>query len=144
MTIAYDDIFSKCQMLSSFEGGRLTDAQGESLYPVVHITDQDKPLIKHLTGQAMTAVHAAARYAFEDVSQGDEISIALLAGNAKVSSSDAQKTLEECLAMYVMQYWLENKEPERSKAYGTMFENMLGAFTRLAYRKHAPSLNDYE
>lgn len=144
MDILYEDIFDKCQGLSSFEGRRLKDASGKSMYPEVHITEQDKPLIQVLAYGAMTAVHAAARYAVEDVEYTDEgITVLFIDGNAKNVSGDAQKVLTECLSMHIMQHWLEDKEPKRSEAYGGMYQNLLASFTRLAYRKYAPSLKNY-
>lgn len=144
MDILLTDIFSQCQDLSSFEGRRIKDAQGQSLYPIVHITEQDKPLIDvHIHG-AMSTIHAGARYAISDVSYDDtSISITFVDGNAKNISGDAEKVLKECISMYVMQHWLEDKDEARSKAYELMYTNLLASFARLAYRKHAPSLEDY-
>lgn len=144
MNILNADIFNKCQDLSSFEGRRIKDAQGQSLYPIVHITEQDKPYIDILTSEAMSAVHASARYAFADVSYDNSgINVTFVDGNAKNVSGDVEKVLTECIAMYVMQQWLSDKDETRSKAYELIYTNMLASFTRLAYRKHAPNLSDY-
>lgn len=144
MNISYADIFSKCQDLSSFEGRRLKDVNGESLYPIVHITEQDEPLILSLVAQGLASIHASSRYAFDDITYNTNgATVTFVDGNAKNISGDATKVLSECVAMYVMQQWLLDKDETRAKAYELMFTNMLGSFTRLAYRKHAPDLNNY-
>lgn len=146
MDITYESIIEQCKTLSSFEGSRLTDAQGESLYPIVRITEQDEPLIKSYAEQAVEHIHASARYAIGNVSYSDATKITLTynAGNALGNvPNDTAKVLNECIAMYVMQKWLENKSEERAKAYELMFTNLLATFKMLAHNKPKPSLSNY-
>lgn len=147
MLIQFENIFSKCQDLSSFEGGRLTNANGESLYDEVHITNQDRVLIHHLVDMATSTLHSSARYAFTDIMQsedGESIYIDLAPSNALDSGEKNSKLVEETIVTFVLMKWLEDKNVERSKAYEVMFNNMLASFVRVAYRKHAPNLDDYE
>lgn len=145
MILEYDDIFDKVQMLSSYEGGRITDAQGESLYEEVHVTEQDKDRIIQLARESCTAIQAAARYAFEDVSyDATGVTMQFGTGNNMNQNSSALQVAKEVVVSYIMQHWLEDKNAERSKSWGEVFTNMLASLVRIAYRKHAPKLDDYD
>lgn len=144
MDIAYTDIYDMCQDLSSFEGRRITNASGESMYSDVHITTQDEPFVRTFVDEAVSLVHSATRYAIRDVTRDTtKITLTPTAGSVLETSVNAKKVLTETLSMFVMRCWLEDKSAERSKAYGLMFDSMLASFVRLTYRKNAPNLSDY-
>ncbi len=147
MLVKFENIFGKCQDLSSFEGRRLTAANGESLYDDVHITSQDRVLIHSYVDMAVSTLQSSARYAITDIMQsenGEDIYIDLAPSNALDSGEKNIKLIEETIATFIMWKWLEDKGVERANAYKSMFENMLASFMRIAYRKHAPNLDDYE
>jgi len=143
--ITYNSILSMCRELSSFEGRRLIDSQGESIYPEVLITAQDEPFITRFIKEGASAIHSAIRYALADVSaDANKVSFSPVVGNGLERASDATKLLTETLAMYVMQRWLADKADDRAKAYALIYDNMLASLTRVAHRKYAPTLSDYD
>lgn len=144
MILQFTDIYDKVRILSSYEAARIKDAQGESLYEEVLVTEQDTERIRQLAREACIAIHAAARYAFHDVAYDDESSTLVFeVSNAMDATSSSLQVAQEVVATYIMQHWLEDKSPERSKSYEQVFANMLASLVRLAYRKHQPKLEDY-
>lgn len=119
MTIIFDNIYNRCQELSSYEGRSITNGEGESLYSQVHITSQDKPLLKSLAYSA--SIQANARLS------STTGSITLDMNSAHSSSTGTQKLVEEVLVAAVMSLWLEDKSQTRSQAYGLMFSQMASA-----------------
>ena len=120
MVIEFDSMFTRCQELSSFEGRRLTDGQGNSLYADTHITEQDKPLIQTLVRKAVEMANSRL-----SSSVGD---IAFSTTHSQQEQTRAQKLLEEIVTAYVMYLWLEDKSKERSNCYKEMTEQMTAAF----------------
>lgn len=120
MDIEFDSMFTRCQELSSFEGRRLTDGQGNSMYEQAHITDQDKPLIQGMVRKAVEMANSRLS------SSVGEIGFSLT--TSQQVQTGALKLLEEIVAAYVMYLWLEDKSKERSDCYLAMTEQMMSAF----------------
>lgn len=145
MNIKYEDIYAKCRDLSSVEGRRIVNAEGESLYDIVHLTEQDKPIVNTMADEAASVVQAAMRYAITDIVYDAEGgTITFVEGNVLNKKSNADKLMMEAISAYVMMRWLDDKSRERSDAYKLIYENMLAAYVRTAYSKQAPKLSDYE
>lgn len=145
MTIELTDILTQVQMLSAFEGRRIVDANGQSMFEEVLVTEQDSDFISHLVDDCCTAIHAAARYAFNEVVYDDgEVTLTFNHRSAMAESASAEKVATEVVSAYVMQHWLEDKSAERSKAYEQMFADLLASLVRLAHSKRAPKLEDYD
>ena len=104
-------MFTRCQELSSFEGRRLTDGQGNSMYEQAHITDQDKPLIQGMVRKAVEMANSR---------------LSSSVGEIGFSLTPSQQV--EIVAAYVMYLWLEDKSKERSDCYLAMTEQMVSAF----------------
>ncbi len=115
MELYRKNIYAKCRLLSSFEGGRLTDGQGESMYAQVHMTDQDTPLIDGLTDKGAEWLNGRFSSTLGGVSLNDAV---------PGETRGAQKMAEEIVAARVMAGWLEDKSKERSESYARMADQM--------------------
>lgn len=109
-------------MFSSFEGGRLTDGQGESLYAQTRITDQDSPLISDMIDRAVEQLNGQFSSTLGEVALKNDM------GNTEAEeSTGTQKVVEELVATNVMARWLEDKSKERSESYARMYSQMAHA-----------------
>ena len=140
MNIAFADIFSTCQELSEFEGRRIKDASGESLYSEVLITEQDEALVSRLAADA--AYLLEARILSIDSSEVNpathDITITFVADALLKTASEDEVT--HVIASYVLWKWLEDKDETRHKAYELIFTTALSAL-RSSIRRKRPTLS---
>lgn len=142
MTINYSDIFEKAQMFSSFEGGRLYDGNGETLFPVVNITDQDSDLISEYSKQAVNQIASTLRFAIDSTTITDSVyTLTFVTDTALNTNRNTTQHIQEAIVAYVMEKWLENKSPERSASYKQIFTDMLGTLVHATNRVR-PTLDD--
>lgn len=139
MDIPFADIFSTCQELSEFEGRRIKNASGESIYSEVLITEQDEALVSHLAADA--AYLLEARILSIDSSEIDpgthDITITF-AEDAQLKTASEDEVLH-VIASYVLWKWLEDKDETRHKAYELIFTTALNAL-RGSIRRKRPTL----
>lgn len=148
--IAAEDVAKKCVDLSSYEGRRLTDGSGNSLYEAVHITEQDYDLIDEYTREAAHMLSANARYVIADLNIEDwdsdhdqrELEFACVSSRLADTAQYSQIMLD-FIALFAMYKWLEDKAKDRSEAYKLMADNMMTAFIRQSHKKPKPNLEDY-
>ena len=144
LSLIISDILDDCVALSSYEGRRLTDGSGNSLYEVVHITTQDTDFVTRHILTAADMLFAHARYVLRDMEvTGTAILFSYEPSSGIASLSNREKLIREILSSHAMMLWLADKSPERSEAYKLMTENLLASFDRSAHRKVKPNLEDY-
>lgn len=147
--IKYDDIFKRCEELSSYEAGRAYNTNGESLYEVVHLTSQDKILVMDYIRQSAHAITNALRYIVDDVdihgigidgdTSGSGLELTFNSDSSIVYKASLDSDLESVFASYIMWQWLDSRLPERAKAWQQIYEAQIAALKR-GFKRKKPAL----
>lgn len=142
--IDYDDIMERCKMLSSYEGRDRHDANGQSLYEKVVITEQDEQLINGYISQSLLAAReqlADMIATVDDETDGEETwTINPQRRYNSKGSKNLTKHLTEALAASVMTAWLTyNSVDDRSGFYQTVYENEIRLISDNLHTKAAPT-----
>ena len=136
----YADIVSRCVMLSQFEGRDYYADNGESLYPLVKITEQDKPLIityieegAHRLEEQIERIVSSSSYTedgFEWVLRTEETR-----WNA---DKDFEANATDALKSYAMSLWLDGRKSDRKDWYMNQYTELSALCQRSIMRKSAP------
>lgn len=140
MTISFASIFTRCQNASSYEGQRLRDSEGKSLYEVVHITEIDKTLIYEYALECAGLIAKELRFALEGVSYVDKGDttfnfITDLSLHGRTDDTNMKKDIEGTITAYVMWTWLSNKDTNRSNVWHAIYDTMFKSLPRGIYRR---------
>lgn len=143
MKLTYNNIFNRCQDISSYEGGRIVDDKGDSMYSVVHMTEQDKPLIEEYVKQSVESIRTQLYYAIDSISEDAEgVSISFISDQRlNADTAEARKSTESVITSYVMWQWLADKSDERAKAWSEIYNEMLRVMP-MHTRKKKPVLDE--
>lgn len=135
--ISFAEIFQKAQDLSSYEGRTLRDENGDSLYPSVHLTEQDEPIVIGYVAHGLPQIASALRIAVTSAVQGADggALISLVTDRTLNTGACSKPSFIEMLAAYVMYMWLQDKDATRSEAYKLIFGNMVDAVKSTISRK---------
>lgn len=148
MVITFQSIYEQAEELSIFEGRRIRDAQGESLYSTIAITEQDKPIVARYAADAAYLLEARV-LAIDSVTIGTPSGSTATADNAHditisfVSDANLLTNVDNetrsVITAYVMWQWLSDKDETRHKAYELIFTTALSAL-RSSIKRKRPTL----
>lgn len=125
MKIEFANIWEKACRLSRFEGRRMTDAQGESMYDAVALDDRDAPFAYDFVRRAAATLGAALGHVVESCTEGGDGGVEVVFVDEKRLRVPDVDTLAMLMAVRVMEQWLADKSKERSTYYGEMFAEVL-------------------
>lgn len=143
MKLTYSDIISRCKDISAYEGGRINDANGNSMFSIVRITEQDYDLLKEFVKQSATTISEIIRFAIEDT-QFDATGVTftfLSDTRLHGDCNDTEEAIEGTIVSYVMTQWLSNKSTERTKAWSEIYAEQIRLLPR-AFKKKRPTLDN--
>lgn len=146
INISKADIKERCRMLSAFDAREAVTASGESNYNQMKLTEQEDTLIDIFITQAVSRIETSmmAITYLQSIIDNDNVTIVIsdtlgiTGGTSSVASF--QKAVMETITAYILTRWYEDKSAQRSNAYRALFEDMLGAAKRIAYKKPMPVL----
>lgn len=135
ITIEADTIYNKAVEFASFEAGR--GVQDDALYPTLMINSRDKEFIHSYGEQAMNLIGGVLKFCIDDydVTEGGDFSFAFRSDCLlSIKEKRTERYLTEAMTAYVMSRWLDNKLPERAKAYAQMYADMTSLLVNSAER----------
>lgn len=136
----YSDIMEQCVMLSQFEGRDYRSEDGESLYSVVKITEQDKPLVlgyiqegAHRLEELIDRMVSATSYT------DDGFEWNLRTEETRFNpSKDFGKNAEDAMKCYAMSLWLDGRKNGRKDWYMDMYTELSVLCRNAVMRKMPP------
>jgi len=136
----YSDIMEQCVMLSQFEGRDYYSEDGESLYHVVKITEQDRPLV---LGYIQEGAHRLEDM-LERMISGSSYTEDGFEWELRTEETrwNADKHLAEnmtdALKCYAMSCWLDGRKSNRTEWYTNMYAEMSSLCQKSVMRKLPP------
>lgn len=145
----YEDIFSQCEQLSSFEARGKVDANGNSRYLDIHIGEVDRLLVdQYITQAVINLQEAFSRMIVSTIPNAGivETTTEEIPGFTWVMRDDSRwngakaftKHTAEAIASYVLSQWLSDKLPERVQFYEGLFTSSLAMASKNLFTKQAP------
>ena len=152
----YEDIFSQCEQLSSFEARGKVDANGNSRYLDIHIGEVDRLLVDQYITQAVINLQEAFSRMIvstipnagvvETTTEDGKTTTEEIPGFTWVMRDDSRwngakaftKHTAEAIASYVLAQWLSDKLPERVQFYEGLFTSSLAMASKNLFTKQAP------
>jgi len=127
-------------MLSAFEGKQSVGGSGESLFEKIRLRDADDKLIDTYIAEAVAQMDSVigGGLGVEFGSDGTKVTLKLSTVRKQRMAGGISTSILETISAYVMQLWLEDKEPTRSASYKQIFLDMVGALKKTIYRKREP------
>lgn len=101
------------------------------------INSRDKEFIKSYGEQAMELIGGALKFCIDEydlTESGDYIFSFRPDCTLSVKESRTKRHITEAMTAYVMSRWLDNKLPERAKAYAQMYADMTSILVNSAER----------
>lgn len=135
ITIKANTIYDKAVEFASFEAGR--GVQDDALYPTLMINSRDKEFIHSYGEQATQLLGGALKFCIDgyDVSDSGDYTFSFRSDcTLGIKESRTEKHITEAITAYVMSRWLDNKLPERAKAYAQMYADMTSLLVNSAER----------
>lgn len=127
-------------MLSQFEGRDYYSENGDSLYSLVKITEQDRPLLlsyieegAHRLEESMERMVSASTYT-DDGFEWD-LRTEETRWNA---DKDFGRNMTDALKSYAMSLWLDGRKSDRKEWYMSLFSDMTDLCRKSIMRKSAP------
>lgn len=131
-------------MLSAFEGGESSSADGQSRFGDIVITGKDEPLVRSYIDQAVQQAHTRLERMIASVTTTDSekaVSWTMRGDTLWPSAKQGSilnKHIEETLVAWAMSRWLEFKGLERAKFYAEMFNNYISLAEQNISTSEAP------
>lgn len=142
ITFEYRDIISQTKMLSAFEGKDYVNANGESMFIDVIITEQDEPLIKTYINLAAIALFERFERMITSIKEDDDSftwSIRIEETRyPKAQISNLTKHIKESIVSYTMMNWLAEKKPDRVAMYSELWNGSVQLAAKNIFKKAAP------
>lgn len=135
ITIEANTIYNKAVEFASFEAGR--GVQDDALYPTLMINSRDKEFIHSYAEHAMNLIGGLLKFCIDDydVEEGGGYTFSFRSDcTLGIKEKRTEKHLTEAMTAYVMSRWLDNKLPERAKAYAQMYADMTSLLVNSADR----------
>lgn len=138
--IKYEDIISRCEQLSSFEGRGKVDANGESRFLEIHINEIDKLLIMQYILQARGVLENGMQRMIDDVVEiKDQAFVWKVRSDSRWKPTETfQRHIKEALVSYAMAEWLRGRLDDRVPFYESLFTNSSTLATKNIFTKQAP------
>lgn len=140
ITITFDSIIKRAEMLSAFEAKQSVGANGESMFSNVRIYEKDYGAIKTYIKEAASIIEAmlAATFAID----ASETALGIVWRIADTTSRRTAMTADkftEAIVCHVLNRWMENKMPKAAESYAAMFKDMADAAVRVTKTKRKPA-----
>lgn len=123
ITIKYNDIINRCEMLSAFEAKDRFDANGESRFLEIHINEVDKQLIQQYIIQARSILEERMSRCIRNSTDTTFID--------REEGLDTHVTFEEFIpnGSIMSDYFIDREsDPSEYKYGGMVFSELLGQF----------------
>lgn len=145
ITIKYNDIINRCEMLSAFEAKDKFDANGQSRFLEIHINEVDKQLIQQYITQARGILEERIGRMIDSV---DDIAASTTDGpgfkwtiNPDMrwkSNNTFTRHVTETIVAYAMACWLKGRLDDRVAFYESLHANTLALAVKNIFTKQAP------
>jgi ketosteroid isomerase-like protein len=135
ITIEANTIYDKAVEFASFEAGR--GVQDDAMYPTLMINSRDKAFIQSYGEQAMGLIGGSLKFCIEeyDLTESGDYAFSFRPDcTLSIKEKRTERYLTEAMTAYVMSRWLDNKLPERAKAYAQMYADMASILVNSAER----------
>lgn len=135
ITIKADTIYDKAVEFASFEAGR--GVQDDAMYPTLMINSRDREFIQSYAEHAMQLLGGALKFCIDEYDTADNGDYTFSFRSdctLGIKEKRTEKHLTEAMTAYVMSRWLDNKLPERAKAYAQMYADMTSLLVNSAER----------
>lgn len=137
----YTELLERCKMLSSYEGRNSHTADGESNYIDIKIGTQDEPLLKTFLQQGAHIVESGIGKVVDSTYTTDGFEYDLDVDTERwVKDDTLKKNIFETVVMFAMKLWMSYNNNSRSESYESVYQNMLSACVKNAYRKKKPNV----
>lgn len=146
VVIKYEEVFEGCKKLTSFEGREAVSPTGESLYPELHLTEQDKDLLNDYAKQGAHEIEQVlTRYVSVSTIGTNGITLTIdPIDTRRISRGTIDSMVHETVCAFVMSQWLSNRLPQRVEFYNNLFAEMCKSILSGIATKRKPTLNDIE
>lgn len=129
-------------MLAAFEGKDYVNAEGESMFINVIITEQDEELIKTYIRQATKALAEKFERMIVDSSEDNEsFTWSLRTDETRYPSTQINnliKHIKEAIVSYIMVNWLAERKADRVTMYTELWNGSVELAAKNIFRKAAP------